>query len=454
MEQYRINSVDEITEELITALISRFKLNTVPRIKKLQNYYLGEADIKIREMNDPTKPNHKIANPFATYIVDTIQGYFLGKPVAYQSDEDELMEKIQHVLDENYEQSHNSKIGKSISICGVAYELLYMNETNEIKLAYLDPKEVFMIYDNTINMNPLASIRFYESEDYITGETTMSVELYTEDNIYMYKEGKKGLELVEEYQHYFKQVPINPYFSNDEMQGSFEKIIDLINSYDQAVSDTANNIEYFADAYLMLSGVDMEDEDVRNMKENRVILMPDDGKGEWLVKDSANIEIEEFKTRLREDIHTLSFVPSLSDESFGSASSGESLKYKLFGLENSVSNMERLFQRSLETRIRMITNIFNIKGSNCNCNDITVIFTRNLPTNMSYMADIATKLRGVISHKTLLNQLPFISDAQGELDLIQAEQADSMYSIFDEKYVDVPEEVIKDVEEVLEVEED
>ncbi|MBR4889762.1 MAG: phage portal protein [Clostridia bacterium] len=36
-------------------------------------------------MIDTSKPNNKIANSYASYITDTLVGYFLGKPVVYSS---------------------------------------------------------------------------------------------------------------------------------------------------------------------------------------------------------------------------------------------------------------------------------------------------------------------------------------------------------------------------------
>lgn len=134
-------------------------------------------------MSDPNKPNNKIVNPYATYIVDTIGGYFLGKPVNYSSSEKEYMEKVQYVFDSNDEQSLNARIGKDVSILGVGMELHYTNEEAKTKFSYMNPMESFMIFDNTIESKPLAAIRFYEVENYATGEVATHVEVYDKDFI-------------------------------------------------------------------------------------------------------------------------------------------------------------------------------------------------------------------------------------------------------------------------------
>lgn len=431
METYKITNEEQLTNGLINALIERYQVSEVPRLQRLHNYYIGAPDIKKRSMSDNSKPNNKIANPYAAYIVDTVQGYFLGQPIAYQCGDKDLMVRVQSIYDKNHEQAHNSKMGKQLSITGVAYELLYTDEESQVGIALLNPEEVFMVYDNSILQKPIAAVRFYEVEDYANNESITQVEVYKSDVIaYGHIDGEE-LVITEEKEHFFNAVPVVCYLNNDEAMADFEKVADLIDAYDLAVSDTANNLEYFADAYLVLSGMGgTEASDILEMKENRVMLLEDGGSAQWLVKGTSNVEVEEYKNRLRDDIHTLSNVPSMGDESFGNAASGESLKYKLFGLENTVSIKERNFEQGIEGRTKLITTILNKKGGNYNYTDITMSFTRNIPTNLTTVADIASKLMGVLSHETILTLFPFIDDAQFELDKIAKEKTDTVYDSF------------------------
>ena len=429
IEKYKVPSLDSITPELIYSLIQRYEMNEVPRLKRLKKYYVGQTDVKQRVMADKSKPNNKIASPFSAYIVDTTVGYWLGKPVVYQSQDEELMAKVQIVLDRNHEANHNTNLGKDLATTGIAYELIYLDNEKNIKLKRLNAESVFMIYDTTVEETPLMAVRFMSIEDYITNDTYTVVELYTDNYIIEGMVNGDSLALGEPEPHYFGRIPIIQYKNNDEMTGSFEKVIDLIDSYDLAVSDTSNNLEYFADAYLVLTGLEAtEAEDIQDMKESRVMVLAEGGKAEWLVKGQASVEVEAFKDRLKEDIFTLSQVPNLSDESFGNASSGVSLQYKLFGLENIVSITERNFTKSLEKRLMLITNIINLMGGNHDYTFITMSYTRNIPANLSNIADVITKLSGTVSKETLLSQIPFINDPVEELERMEKEQEDSLYS--------------------------
>ncbi len=431
MEIYKVQSYEEITSELILSLIERYKQKEVPRLKKLNDYYLGKSEIKNRKMKDPSKPNNKVANPFGAYLVDTVMGFFLGKPISYNSDNEELMLRIQDIFDRNHEQNHNSLLGKTLSITGIGFELVYLNEQNNLKFCMLNPMEVFMIYDNTIEQNPLMAVRFYDVFDYITEESITYVEVYSDISIRFYKVVDNVLVLTDEREHYFGEVPIICYQNNTEFMGDFEKIIDLIDAYDKAISDTLNGLEYFADAYLVLSNLDMNEEDIATMKERRVMILGENGKAEWLTKSAQNMEIEAFKNRLRDDIHSLSSIPNINDETFGNATSGEALKYKLFALENFVSIKERHFEKGIEQRLKLITQILNIKGTGQFIHtDIVMNFQRNIPANLAQVTDMIAKLQGIVSNETLISLLPFIDDPMYELSLLDSQYQDTLYTNF------------------------
>jgi SPP1 family phage portal protein len=207
--------------------------------------------------------------------------------------------------------------------------------------------------------------------------------------------------------------------------------MDLIDAYEKAVSDTANNLEYFADCYLVLSGLDMNEEDISKMKEQRVMITSEGGSVQWLTKSAVNMEIEAFKDRLREDIHALSCIPNINDETFGNATSGEALKYKLFALENICSIMERNFEKSIERRLKLITNILNIMGTGQYVHtDIVMSFQRNIPANLTQITDMIAKLQGVVSNQTLISMLPFVDDPSYEMNLLEEQKEDTLYTDF------------------------
>lgn len=229
------------------------------------------------------------------------------------------------------------------------------------------------------------------------------------------------MSLVKEEPHYFGLVPVVEYKNNEQEVGDFETVIPLIDAYDKLESDSLNDFEYFTDAYLVLSGVSADSDDIKQMKENRVLLLDEDSSASWLIKNGNDTNIQNIKDRVQTDIHKFAKVPDLSDESFSGNTSGIAIKYKLYGTETIISTKERKFQKGLQRRIELLFNILALKGMNYDWRSIDINFTRNLPSNINEVADIVQKLAGTVSRETLLAQIPCVTNITAEIERIKEE---------------------------------
>ena len=54
-------------------------------------------------------------------------------------------------------------------------------------------------------------------------------------------------------------------------------------------------------------------------------------------------------------------------------------------------------------------------------NDVDIIFTISLPENLADITSSINQLRGMLSNKTLIAQLPFITDPAFEQELLEQE---------------------------------
>lgn len=71
----------------------------------------------------------------------------------------------------------------------------------------------------------------------------------------------------------------------------------------------------------------------------RVMLLDDDD-ARWLIKEVNDAWVENYKDRVRRDIHKFSYTPDMQDESFGNNLSGVSIRYKILAMEQIRSNKE------------------------------------------------------------------------------------------------------------------
>lgn len=376
-------------------------------------------------MKDKSKPNNKIANAYASYITDTLVGYFIGEPISYTSNDDILLQDLSMIFEYNDEADENAELAKNASIYGVAYEMLYLSEEDKmIRFKALNPKEIIPIFDKTVEQNLMAVIRYYDDYDVVDDKTYTLVEVIDNTMIRRYKMDNSFL-LLEEYPHYFGMVPVAIYKNNEEERGDFENVISLIDAYDKMESDTLNDFEYFVDAYLALYGFTAEPEDVAQMKENRILLMDEGTSAEWLIKQTSDTYVENMKNRLDADIHKFAKCPNMADKEFASNASGVAIKFKLLGTENLVSIKERKFKRGLQQRLELMSMINSVLREGFDWRGIDIIFTRNVPSNDTDIANMVNTLKDIVSEETLLAQIPFVENVQDELERLKQEREEN-----------------------------
>lgn len=425
----KLNSDVALTNDIVKKIIDNHKQYEMPRLQKLEDYYLAKNEILKRQMVDSTKPNNRIANPYANYITDTLTGYFMGEPITYSAIDDSIVEELNLIFEYNDEADENVELARSCSIFGVGYEMLYVDIDGNIRFKRLDAKECIPVYDDTIENELLYFVRYYLDKDIATDKEFMWIEVIDKEKTMRYKATNTGsnMELIEEIPHYFNMVPIAIYKNNEEEVGDFENVISLIDAYDKLESDSLNDFEYFCDAYLALIGFTADADDVAQMKENRVLLLDKDTDAKWLIKDEQDSTVENLKTRIDKDIHKFSKCPNLADENFASNASGVAIKYKMVGTENLIAVKERKFKRGLQRRLELISIVQNIKLNQFDWRAVDIIFTRNLPTNDTEIASMVNTLSNIVSTETLLAQIPFVEDIQAEMERLEKEKENNPF---------------------------
>lgn len=157
------------------------------------------------------------------------------------------------------------------------------------------------------------------------------------------------------------------------------------------------------------------------MKKDRVLLLNEKGQASWLVKEVNDAWVENYKTRLKQDIHKFSATPDMTDKEFGSNLSGVSLRYKLLAMEQVRASKERKFRNGLQRRLELFFAILKITKSIDEYTDIEISFSNTLPQNVFELSQTIQNLLPIVSKETLLSQLPFISSATEEIEKFQQE---------------------------------
>lgn len=432
---FKMNKDYQINFNTIQRLIGEHRAE-MSRLDMLYKLYKSGSKITDRQMEEG-KPNNKITNFYPKYIVDTANGYFLGKPVKIKSANEVLLDHISTINKYNDEASHNMSIAKKSGIFGRAYEVLYMDEDSQIRFKALDPREVIYVVDNSLDERPLFAIRYYENK--FLEDVDFVIEIYDKEKMstYHYCEEKKKFDLCDdEVIHPFKDVPVNMLVNDEDEMGLFEPVISQCYAYDLTQSDTANDFEYFTNCLLLLYGdIDSEvDEEtgkpIYDFMNKRIIHFlgskEDQLGAEWLTKQINDTALENYKNRLQRDIHKFSNVPDMSDVNFGNTS-GESLKWKILCLETLTGNRQNYFTKLLTRRNELICNAIQVKNNIELMLDIEYVYTRNTPQNFTELVNNVRSLDGTLSRKSRIEMIPNV-DVEEEIKRIEEEEANNPLS--------------------------
>jgi SPP1 family phage portal protein len=420
-----------------------------PRLQMLDDYYQG-LNYNVMRSDNRRREKHladnRVAHDFASYIADFINGYCFGHAIQVQSEKEMTQNAINSLHDLNDIDSHNRSIGLDLSIFGRAYEYIIRNQDDEVRIYKSNAKDTFVIYDTTVQQNSIAAVRYWKvSEDEDTD--IYHVDFITDQATYFFVASKSTNLKISERKppelHSFGKVTITEFSNNEKRRGDFEKVIPLIDLYDNAQSDTANYMSDLNDAMLLIKGnIDLGDENVvRLQKEANVFhLQPpeytdDNDKvnegnvdAEYIYKQYDVSGVEAYKDRISRNIHMFTNTPDMTDENFSGNQSGEAMKYKLFGLEQRTAIKEGLFRKGLRRRYKLIGEIMSVNREldKDNIKDLVFTFTRNLPKSLTEEMQMYVNAGGEISQKTLMSLVSFIDNPQQEAERIKQEQEEKI----------------------------
>ena len=416
-----LNDDESIPIELLSKCLEDHK-GLVDRYEVLNNYYDGKHEILNRVFDNENIPNNKIVCNHAQYISDMSTGYVFGIPILYTG---EGSEEINNIFTEIDEDSHNNELALDISILGVGYELLYMND-EEIPypaLATISPLNSFLVVDNTVKEKPMFGVSYNARLDIDNQIKGYDVNVYTDKEVIHYffvdLNSKSPTEEDRE-PHYFNGIPLIEYKNNKKLMGDFEGVRTLIDAYNKLQSDRVNDKEQLVDAFLLIVGQSLGDtkdevsETVKYLMENKIIELDEKGDARWLVKQLNEEQTEILKKSLKDDIHEFSKVPCLTDENFVGNASGIAMKYKLLGFEQLGKTKERYFKKGLRQRLKLMSNIENIRAKHIDSSKIDIIMKRSLPVDEELLARISQETSDLLSWETRVQRFDSEIDVEEE----------------------------------------
>ena len=427
---YQVDSIDDLTPQFMSKAITEFDGSKEQKLFESNDMYFRGKNtfILTRELPADSGPDNKIPVSYARRIINLVVGY-MYKPglinYAYPEDDEAFKDSMTEVFDANKEPIKTEQMGKQSSIQGVGYEYHYVMDpkTAEPRFAKLKADEVIPFYNREIEPELLAFVRFEWTKD--EGGKRVASILYADDKVvreYTMPEGTDMIPKGEEVAHFYHQVPLVVYGNNEEQMGDFEAVRTLIDSYDVLMSDSMNEFDRFAWAYLLLKGMALSEDQAKKVKQLRMFENLDEtGDVSFLTKDIATEFISFMADLVRSEIHRQSGIPNLEDYD-GAGASGQTMTKFIYLMELFTDPKESYFKEGLHKRIALINEILKIQGRGGDPDSVGIIMNRNTPDNSKEQAEIYNLYAGHLAQRTLIeNFADFVDDVDAEIEQLDEE---------------------------------
>lgn len=395
---------------------------------KYQNTYKLLEEAYNRKLTDDVVVN------LQKYIVDTITSYTFGEAIQYQNVSEDYLNNMT-AIDED---GHNINLARQMSIYGKGYEFLFADEEEGINLVTLSPVNTFVIYSDDIIPKPLVGVYFYENIDLEGRISGYTVLLYTDEaQIKCYGQNLDSLSIVEEGINFFGEVNILEVKNNVEEKSDFTDVNGLITKYEELVTDRIQDKNSFVNKLLVITNSSLGDtqqefeQSKQILKEGGILELENDGDGtgataQFISQSFNEADVEVLRKALLDDIFRQAKIPNLSDDSFGNASSGISLRFKLYGTEMLASEKERAFKKHLRNRLRLINNLYTLQSKGFDLADVDITMVRSIPVGLDERLNELQATEGILSLETRLARYDSEIDVQEEIKKLNEEKKESM----------------------------
>jgi SPP1 family phage portal protein len=397
-----------LDEQTLGSAVAEFFRTVRPERQRLYDYYAGQQPVPKGEAVRG-RPDNRLHVPFPRYITEVHTGYFLGVPPTLTFPTSADTEAYAEVSGAEGLPGLLFAAARDMSICGTGFLLVWL-ERSGLRISRCDPQDCFCIHDATAG-NPLrATVRLYQRPDGVTEGI-----LYLPEQLRFFTWDGSNLRWDGSEENLLHKLSLIPFSNNLDATGDFAGVTGLVDAYNLLLSGAMDDMQSVANAFLALYGMQgTTQKDIDEANRTRILSLSEGGRAEFVVKNLNQDALNTLEGNLRRSILQLSMTPDLSDESFSGNASGVALQYKLWGIEQVRAAKERQFTLSLRRLLAAISGGFSVLGRNV-AMDGTATFYKNLPQNTDALCETLLSLEGILSHRTILENLPWVTDVDEEL---------------------------------------
>ena len=386
-----------IISDMLKDLIKSHKMGAGGKSAELYKRYKQDRDgvpVFGKKFQNYEKAHYRIPNDFMGDMIDLKTGY-MGSEVTIEVDEKKVGD-AEHVTQSEFLRDYsqqensldlNSELVKMAAITGQAYRMLFLAAGNDAAHQMnSDPWET-VVYEDASLKRPTLAMRYFDMDEIRTNPTSgeqkedkrTHVEWYDEEFITYYTENDSGFFVRDlskpasgnfmhtgRQPHFFDGVPIIAFPNNQEMLSEVAKVLELIDAYDNIISDATSEISQLRMAYMWIRGAGMklnpEFED--QLEQTGVMALSEDGEIGFASKNlgGASEFVQAVLGEIRRNIYSFAKSLDLSQDK-GGEMRVIGWQLNMLRMEMSAQVTERKFKKGYNQQFKLLTEFWRTKQS-------------------------------------------------------------------------------------------
>ena len=419
-----------------------------------EKYYIGLHDILNRkrtaigengELEEiENLPNHRIVDNQYKKMVDQKVNYLIGKPITIQTQDD----NYNHILSKIYNRKFLKvfrNIGEDSYNCGIGFMYVYIDEHGEFSVKRFRPYEFIPCWKDDDHTILEYGIRIYNVIEQGANKDTLKerVEVYSANGV-DYFELKNGMLYSIEPKHtdYIKindvgynwsQIPIIAFKYNSKEIPLIKYVKSLQDGINLIESNFQNNMEEDARNTILVL-VNYDGEKLGEFRRNLATY------GAVKVKNTKDYPSGDVKT-LQVEVNAENYKAILNlfkvalienamgydakNDKLGSNPNQMNIQSMYNDIDMDANGTETEYQMALE-QLNWFVNchIYNTGLGDYFDEKVDFIFNRDTLINETEVISNCIKLEGLLSKKTIIAQIPWVTDVNQELELLEEERGE------------------------------
>lgn len=391
-------------------------------------------------------PNRRdIDNQYAI-AVDKKANYFVGKPIDFVCENDEYVAYLDEIFDMNMMRKLKNTAKKAMN-GGVAWVLPYYDESGAFKFKVFPAYEIKAFWKDTDHDELDFVVRLYNTIQYKNDEKKFieRIEIYRKDGVYRYilsggsliPDAENG-----EYQSYvsingvnynWDRIPLIPFKYNDNEIPLIRRVKALQDAINELMSMFHNNmLEDSRNTILVIENYDGQDlgEFRQNLSQYGAVKVRS-GDGQRGGVSTLSVEVNSSNYQLILQLLKDSLIENARSFNGKLLNSGTPNQMNILSMYQDIdidtNDFENEFQNAMQNLLYFVNVHLSLIGAGDFFDEkVEVIFNRDMMMNESEIMQTLISAGVKISNKTLLSEVPWINNAETEMEQIKKEAEDSI----------------------------